>query len=94
MTDWLIKLGITQAGPSAIRNGVQCVIAYLIVNSNVLTTWGIVTAGHITTIDWSIAGERLIVLLPVIAGMIKAGQFHGTNIIQAVTTPPQGEQPK
>ena len=86
LMEYIIKTG----GPSAIRNVVQCVVAYLIVHGNALASWGIVTAAHVTTIDWSLAGVKLIALLPAIAAAIKIGQQHATEIVTTAVTPPKG----
>lgn len=90
--DWLFRLGITEAGPSAIRAGVLAVFAWTLAKNNALAPFGIVSDAvtRTTVIHWDQVKTGAIALLPVLAALIKAGQFHGTNIVNSL----KGDKPQ
>lgn len=95
MKDWLIEAGLKTFGPSAIRGAVLGISGWLLVRSDMLDKFGIVSdaAQHITTIHWDKLSMAAIAALPaILAGAIKLMQYHGTQAVQAVTQP-KGETP-
>lgn len=87
MKEWLMEVGLKTMGPSAIRGGILGIVAWLIAKQGLLTSYGVSTVGHITTVDWDKASIALIAGLPaLIAAVIKMFNYHGQKTLETVTT--------
>jgi hypothetical protein len=96
MKDWLIRLGLNEAGPSAIRGAILGVSGWILVRNGALTHFGIISdvAAHTTTIHWDQLSVAAIASLPaIIAAVIKLFQVHGENVINVIKGPPMPPEP-
>jgi hypothetical protein len=91
MKDWLIKLGLDEAGPSAIRGAILGAFGYLVAHGSLLAKYGVISdpTTQTTVIHWQQLGPALTLLLPaVVAAVIKLFQVHGTTVVKSL----QGDQ--
>lgn len=94
MKDFLIKLGIDKAGPSAIRGGILGAVGWLAIHNNVIPGIHTDAAAHTTLIQWDLVQTWAIAGLPALtAAVIKLFQVHGTTAVKSIAaaTPPQGD---
>ena len=84
MKQWLIDIGLKEMGPSAIRGSLLAFIGWLAARNNLLPGIHTDVTAQITTIDWKQVSGWAVAAIPVVAGVIKAGNIHGTQALKAI----------
>jgi hypothetical protein len=93
MKDLLIRWGLQEAGPSAVRGAILGAAAWLAAKNGMLEPFGIQTINGVTTIVWAKVSIAAIAGLPAIAAaLIKLFQYHGTNVVKSMTQTQGGNQ--
>ncbi len=82
MKDWLVKLGLHVAAPSAVRGAILGAVGVMALKNGWVPGVTTNAATHVTTIAWSKISDWAIAGLPALtAAVIKLLNYHAVKLI-------------
>lgn len=87
MKDFLVRLGLHVAAPSAVRGAILGIVGFMALKNGWVPGVTTNAATHVTTIAWSKVSDWAIAGLPALtAAVLKLLSYHGSNLIKGGTS--------